>query len=264
MRGAPSRARRLALTAAVLGVSLATVSTAAVVQHEDLRVTLHSQVQPYKLPREGTAPIAVSIAGHIAAVKGGVPDQLQRLSVKVNRHAILQSRGLPACTIPEVQPATTNQALERCGDALVGSGQFWAHIVLPEQGAYPTKGRLLVFNGRRHGHRVLLAHIFTSNPFATSFVIVFSIHQIAGSYYGTQLQTSLPQSLGDWGYVDRIKLTLKRKYRFAGRELSYFNAGCPAVAGAERASFHLAYATFSFANGDQVGAGVTKACGVKE
>ena len=48
---------------------------------------------------------------------------------------------------------------------MVGSGQFWAQIVLPEQGAYRTRGRLLIFNGRIHGHPALLAHIFTSHPF---------------------------------------------------------------------------------------------------
>lgn len=263
MPGAPSRTRRLALTVAALGASLATASTAAVVQQGNLRITLISQVQPYKLPRTGTAPIAILVSGHVAAVSGAVPDQLEALTVRVNRHALLQSRGLPSCLLAQLQPATTARALANCGPALIGSGRFWAHIVLPDQGAYPTQGRLLVFNGRRHGHPVLLAHIFTANPFATSFVIVFSIRQIDSGYYGTELSASLPEALGSWGYVDRIKLTLKRKYRFHGRQLSYFNAGCPAVAGASRASFHLAYATFAFAN-RKIGAQVDKSCGVKE
>jgi hypothetical protein len=240
-------------------------AAAAVVQHENLRITLLSQVQPYKLPRTGTAPIAILISGHVDAVRGPVPEQLERLTVKVNRHALLQSRGLPACAVSQVQPATTERALANCGDALIGSGQFWAHIVLPDQGAYPTQGRLLVFNGRRAGKPVLLAHIFTANPFATSFVIAFSIRKLRGKgAYGTELSASLPEALGTWGYVDRIKLTLKRKYRYHGRELSYFNAGCPAVKGASRASFDLAYATFAFAGDRQIGVQVDKSCGVEE
>ena len=99
---------------------------------------------------------------------------------------------------------------------MIGSGQFWAHIILPGQDPYPTHGRLLIFNGRKHGHPVLLAHIFTSNPFATSFVIVFQIRHLAHGTYGTQLSASLPQALGTWGYVDRIKFTLRRKYRYRG------------------------------------------------
>jgi hypothetical protein len=234
-----------------------------VVQQGNLRITLLSQVMPHKLPRTGTAPIAVFVAGHVQAVHGGVPDQLKRLTIKVNRHALLQSRGLPVCRLPQVQPASTSRALSACGPALIGSGQFWASIVLPEQGAYRTQGRLLVFNGRQHGRPVLLAHIFTSNPFGSSFVIAFHITRIDDGRYGTQLTASLPQALGDWGYVDRIKLTLRRKYRWRGRELSYFNAGCPALKGTDAAVFRLAYASFSFAHTD-VGVAVNKSCGVKE
>ena len=253
-----------ALLLALGALAAANLSPAAVVQAGNLRITLLSQVQPYKLPRQGTAPIAVFVSGHVAAVNGGVPDQLQRLAVKVNRRALLQSRGLPVCKVPEVQPSSTARALQECGPAVIGSGQFWARIVLPEQGAYPTQGRLLVFNGRQDGRPAVLAHIYTSHPFATSFVIPFTMRHLRSGTYGTELVASLPEALGEWGYVDRIKLTLRRKYTYRGRQLSYFNAGCPAVAGAERASFRLAYATFFFSGGRRVGAEVNKSCGVTE
>jgi hypothetical protein len=241
-----------------------TVSVAAVVQSGNLRVKLLSQVQPYKLPRIGTSPISVFVAGQISAASGGVPAQLQRLDILVNRHAVFQSRGLQSCPLPRIQPSTTAASLDRCGSALVGSGQFWAQIVLPEQGAYPTQGRLLIFNGTQHGRPVLLAHIYTSHPFATSFVIPFHIHKIDKGPYGSELSASLPEALGSWGFVNRIKLTLKRKYTYRGRHLSYFNAGCPALAGTQRTSYHLAYATFSFAAHTRIGVDVQKACGVKE
>ena len=86
----------------------------------------------------------------------------------------------------------------------------------------------MIFNGKRKGQPALLAHIYTSNPFNASFVIAFSIKKIHQGPYGTELTASFPEALGNWGYVDRIKLTLKRKYRYQGKELSYFNAGCPA------------------------------------
>lgn len=262
----PSRTRRRSLRFAVLVlalvIALAAWANATVVQQGNLRITLLSQVQPYKLPRIGTSPISVFVAGRIAATRGGVPDQLQRLTVKVNRHARFQSRGLPVCRLPQIQPATTERALANCGPAIVGSGQFWAHIVLPDQGAYPTQGRILIFNGREKGRPVLFAHIFTAHPFASSFVILFNIEKINSGPYGTQLSASLPGALGDWGYVDRIKLTLKRKYSHRGRRLSYFNAGCPAIKGAERASYHLADALFAFAGNLRIGLRVDKSCGV--
>jgi hypothetical protein len=259
----PAR-RRLGWVAIALALLLAAAATAATIQEGGLRISVLSQIKPYKLPRHGTAPIAVFVAGHLQSSTGGIPPQLQRLKIEVNKHGLLQSKGLPACQIPEVQPASTERALANCGDALIGSGQFWANIVLPDQGAYPTQGRLLIFNGRENGHPVILAHIYTTHPFASSFVIPFSIRHVSKGPYGTELKASLPQALGDWGYLDRIKLTLRRKYRYRGKELSYFNAGCPAPGTSKRASFPLAYAEFSFAGRKPMGATVHKTCAVKE
>jgi hypothetical protein len=252
----------------VLGVAIclavAGIAAAAVIQSKGLRITVLSQIQPFKLPRTGTAPIAVFIAGHIATPSGATPPQLQTMTVKVNRHGLLQSKGLPTCTLNRVQPASTGRALSQCGDALVGSGRFWATIVLPDQRPYPTRGRLLVFNGRVAGKPVLFAHIYTQNPFATSFVITFAIKHIHKDPYGTELSASLPQALGSWGFVDRIKLTLRRKYTVGGEQRSYFNAGCPAPSGTKATTFPLAVASFSFAEGKQLTLGVNKSCRVAE
>ncbi|HEX3735698.1 MAG TPA: hypothetical protein VHU86_11180 [Solirubrobacterales bacterium] len=256
------RAGALVLT--VLAIAGCGLASAAVIQQGNLRITLLSQVRPYKLPRTGTAPIAVFVSGHVASVDGSVPPQLQRMKVRVNRHGLLQSRGLPACTLSEVQPTSTERALRQCGDALVGSGRFWATIVLPAQRPYPTRGRLLVFNGERNGKPVLFAHIYTTIPFATSFVITFAIKRISKGAYGTELSASLPQALGSWGFVNRIKLALGRKYRYRGRELSYFNANCPALEGTRVASFPLALASFEFAAARPISVTVTKSCRVKE
>jgi hypothetical protein len=254
---------RLALFAMAL-LTTATLAAAATVQEGGLRITALAQIKPYKLPRHGTAPIAVFVAGHLQSSSGGIPPQLKKLTIEVNRHGLLQSRGLPICHVSEIQPASTQRALESCSDALIGSGRFWANIVLPDQGAYPTQGRLLIFNGRQNGRPAVLAHIFTSHPFASSFVIPFSIRHISKGPYGTELRASLSKALGEWGYLDRIKLTLRRKYRYRGRELSYFNAGCPAPGKTKRVEFPLAYAEFSFAGRAPMGLAVPKTCAVKE
>jgi hypothetical protein len=232
-----------------------------VVQPRGLRVTVLSQIQPNKLPRVEPAPIAVFISGHIATPSGETPPQLQTMRVAVNRHGLLRATGLPTCRLPEIQPGSSNRALARCGDALVGSGRFWASIVLPDQRPYATRGRLLVFNGVRGGERVLFAHIYTRKPFASSFVVTFAIKHLHGAF-GTELTASLPQALGTWGFVDRIKLTLRRKYRYRGRQQSFFNAACPAPPGTRIATFPLALATFSFADARVARVKVIKSCRV--
>jgi hypothetical protein len=256
-------APRLARAGALALALLATTATAAVIQQGGLRITVLAQLKPYKLPRHGSAPIAVFVAGHLQNADGTIPPQLQRMRILVNRHGLLQSVGLPICHVPEVQPASSERALANCGNAVIGSGRFWGNIVLKEQGAYPTQGRLLIFNGRENGKPVILAHVFTDHPFNSSFVIPFTIRHVSKGPYGIELKASLPQALGEWGYLDRIKLTLKRKYRYRGKQLSYFNAGCPAPGRAPRTSFPLAYAEFSFAGRKPMGASVPKTCGVR-
>jgi len=254
--------RKASICAAAL-LLVATAATAATIQSGELRITVLAQIKPYKLPRVGTAPIAVFVAGHLQSAKGGIPPQLQRMTIRVNKHGLLQSKGLPVCEVHRIQPASDERALANCGEALIGSGQFWANIVLPDQGAYRTQGRLLIFNGRdESGRPQILAHIYTTHPFASSFVIPFSMRRVARGPYGTELRASLPEALGSWGYLDRIKLTLRRKYAYRGQQLSYFNAGCPALKGQARASFPLAYARFSFAGRAPMGATVNKTCGV--
>ncbi len=257
---------RAAIGAGALASALALVALApaAVVQRDNLRISVLAQVQPYKLPRTTTAPIAVFVSGHVESAVGGVPPQLQRLSIRVNRHGELRSAGLPTCTLSEVAASSSSRALSACGDALVGSGRFWATIVLPDQRPYPTRGRLLVLNGRQAGRPVIFAHIFTTKPFATSFAITFGIRRIDKGPYGTELSASLPEALGSWGFVDRIKLTLRRKYRAGGEPRSFFNASCPAPAGTRVASYPLAFANFSFAGREQIGLTVPKSCGVEE
>jgi hypothetical protein len=258
--------KRIARATVVLFLLLVigSAAKAAVVVEDNLRLTLLSQVQPNRLPRTEVAPIAVFIAAHVGTTDGGLPPQLQEMTVKVNRHGLLQSVGLPFCHLPQIAPGSTQRALEGCSNALVGSGRFWATIVLPDQRPYPTRGRLLVFNGRRDGRPVLFAHIFTTKPFATSFVITFGIRHLPRGAYGTELYASLPRALGSWGFVNRIKLTLRRKYQYRGQELSYFNANCPAPRNTRVTAFPLALASFDFADIAPVTLRVSKSCRVAE
>src|SRR5258706_16463075 len=161
------------LLAPLLGLGGA--ARAAVIQEGQLRIPVQSQIKPFKLPRPGPAPIAVFIAGHVAATNGQTPPQLQKMTIKVNRHGLLSGVGLPTCTIAQIQPGPSDRALTNCGDALVGSGRFWASVIFPDQRPYPTRGRLLIFNGTKNGRPALFAHIYTTTPFNTSFVITFTI-----------------------------------------------------------------------------------------
>jgi hypothetical protein len=256
------------LIAACIGLVVLVVTVRAlgvVVQKGDLRVSVTAQLQPYKLPRVGRAPIDIFLAGHIASLTQTTPPQLEKMTIRLNRRGVLDTSGLPRCHQGEIAPASDHRALDRCGNSLVGSGHFWASIVLPGQRSYHTSGRLLVFNGVHRGHPVLFAHIYTLVPFPTSFVVTFVIRRSHSGAFGTELTASLPQALGDWGLVNRIKMTIGRAYRDQkGHTHGFVNAGCPAPKGFSNAVFSLAVADFNFAGGQHVRVPIDRACGVRE
>jgi hypothetical protein len=259
--------RRRALVAVgfvLLALTVTVPALGVVVQGGELRVSITARQQPYKLPRVGRAPIDIFLAGHIASTTGETPPQLQRMEVRLNRRGVLDTNGLPRCHQGEIAPASDRRALERCGSSLVGSGHFWASIVLPGQRSYHTSGKLLVFNGVRHGHPVLFAHIYTRVPFPSSFVVTFVTRRLRGGAFGTELTASLPQALGDWGFVNRIKMTIGRTYRDRGRTHGFVNAGCPAPKGLNGGVFSLAVADFYFAGGQHLRARIDRTCGVRK
>ena len=69
--------RRACLLVFALGLlTLAASANAAVVQDSGIRITVLSQVKPFKLPRAGTAPIAVLVSGHVASTCAQLGDTL--------------------------------------------------------------------------------------------------------------------------------------------------------------------------------------------
>jgi hypothetical protein len=249
-----------ALAVALLALATATLAQAEVSQKGKLKVTVSGRLTPRALPRHGVAPVSVFVSGQIATTDRSSLPQLEQLKIQINRHSRLDFAGLPLCHLEEIQPATSERALAACAPSLVGEGHFSANIVLPDQAPYPTKGRLLVFNGKDKGHHVLLGHIFSTQPFATSFVISFGVHRIHRGAFGTALVASLPVSLGSWGYVTGIEMTLARRFYYRGQNRSFLSAGCPAPKGFSRAVFPLARASFDFAGGRNLANTLTRSC----
>ncbi len=232
-------------------------------QKGNLRLSLEGQIAPQALPRVGRAPVAVTLGGHISTTDGSQPPQLKSIRIELNRGGHLESRGLPICPPGRIRIASSARALAACRAALVGSGHFEADIALAGQQPYPTEGRLLAFNGRLGGRPAIFAHIYSPRPFATSFVIVFTVSKGGHGRFGTVLSASLPRALGNWGYLTGIEMKLSRHYAYRGSRHSFISAGCPAPKGFPGAVFTLARATFSFTGGPSLGSSLTRSCRVR-
>jgi hypothetical protein len=224
-------------------------SASEVSQKGSLRIKVSGKLSPKRLPRERAAPISVAVGGEISTTDGSLPPQLKKLRIELNRHALLDTAGLPICEYPRIQPGSSSHALSQCRASLLGTGSFTANITLAGQEPYPTRGRLLVFKGLRHGRPVLYGHIFSAKPFATSFVIVFAIERLQGGTYGTALNAPLPKAMDAWGRLTGLELTLSRHYSYRGSAHSFISSGCPAPKGFPGAVFPLARTSFAFAGG---------------
>ena len=93
---------------------------------------------------------------------------------------------MPLCRRREIEPSSTEEALARCGAALVGTGTYAADVAFPEQSAFPSNGRILAFNAIVAGKRAILAHIYDPEPLPITRIIVFHIRERSGTY-GTTL-----------------------------------------------------------------------------
>lgn len=253
----------MVLLALLVAVGASALAGANIVQKGLLRVNVDSALSPKKLPREGTAPIAVKVDWNITTTDGSAPPKLETLKIEINRHGQFDTTGLPVCPIGRIQPASSARALSNCRSSLVGEGKFSAQVSLGNQEPYAASGRLLVFNGELKGKPVLLGQIYSPHPFATSFVIPFAVKKLGHGTYGTALSTTIPKALLSWGNLTGIEMTLSRKYGFEGSQRSYVSAGCPAPRGFGLVLFPLARTSFSFSDGTSVGSTLTDTCKVR-
>ncbi|HUC00530.1 MAG TPA: hypothetical protein VMS11_11945 [Solirubrobacterales bacterium] len=237
---------RLVVASIAAGVlALSAFAQAEVIQRGHIRVSFEGKLTPHVLPRHGTAPIRVAVGAKIDPTDSGSPPQLRRISISINRNGRFEPNGLPVCRLNQIQPSTTEGALEACRGSLVGQGQFSAKVLLSEQAPFPSDGRIYAFNGRVGGRPAILAHVYGSKPIPTSTTLPFVITRSKGTF-GTVLRASLPRVTGKWGYVTGLTMTLGRSFVYRGRRHSYLSAGCPAPAGFPGAVFPLVRASFSF------------------
>lgn len=257
MRRALPLGLALCLALALLGAAQASVVTGG-----NVHVGFRGWVTPHALPREAQVPVALHVFGSVTPAGDGPPAGLRRLTIAINRHGSISTRGLPTCPRNRLRSRTTEQALAICGDALVGSGHFRAHIDIPEEAPFPSSGRLLAFSTTYHGHRALVGQVFGTEPVPISQVLPMSLTRSRDGQFGPTISVTMPEFSNDWGYVSGFDLTLRRDYTYRGRPRSFLEASCPAPKGVEEAPFKAARGTFYLSAGRPLTRVVSGSCEV--
>jgi hypothetical protein len=257
--------RRLAFTAVLCAAALIAAGTAygELAQQGSLRLSFDGRFSPHALPRDRAAPVTVSLDGSISTTDGSSPPRLRSISIAVNRHGRVSTRGLPVCLPARLEQTSSATALSRCRGALVGHGRFEAGVEFSDRAPFPVEGRMLAFNGRVDGRPAILMHIYGSRPIRASVVLVFRISHPRHGEFGTVLSTRIPKIAADAGYVTAISFSFGRRYRYAGTERSFLSASCAAPAGFPGALFAFARGSFGFENGQTVPITLARDCLVR-
>jgi hypothetical protein len=258
------RARRAAAVGVLAAGCLlaASIASAELVERGDLFVKFSGGIFPAALPRHAQAPISVNVAGTVKTLSGDRPPALRFIAIAINRGGRIDTRGLPICRRSQIDPATSREALEACGPALVGEGRYVAAISFPEQAPFPLRGRILAFNAVVDGQRAILAHVYGKDPFPSSRIIVFHIRRSHGTF-GTVLTAALPRSLNRNGYLKNISLNLRRDFLRGGRVHSYLTAACAAPPGFTSAVFPFVRVSMTFADRRKLSSTLIRSCRVR-
>ncbi|HET9593203.1 MAG TPA: hypothetical protein VFP17_09835 [Solirubrobacterales bacterium] len=255
--------RVAAIAVLALGCLLvAAIANAELVERGNLFVKFDGGIAPTALPRAARAPIGVRVDGTVRVLSGERPPALRHISIAINRGGVIDTKGLPTCRRSQIEPATSQQALEACGAAMVGEGRYVGALALPEQDRFPLQGRVLAFNAVINGQRAILAHVYGSDPVPNSRIIVFHIHQAHGTF-GTTLSAALPARLNRSGYLKKISLNLRRTFVYRGQKHSYLSAACSAPAGFSTATFPFSKVSMTFADGRKLSSVLIRSCRVR-
>lgn len=253
------RSQLILAAVVLLLLGAADLAEAETSQRGNLRVTFTGGLTPRTLPRSGAAPVGVTVGGTIATTNGASPPRLRRITIAVNRYGRFAPAGLPVCRIEQIQPSTTEDALRACRRSLVGTGNFSANVLLPEQAPFPADGKVFAFNGFFRGHPAILAHVYGTDPAPISYTLPFQINRTKGTF-GTVIVATLPEVTGEWGYVTGLEMTLQRRFTYRGRSRSYVSAGCPAPDGFPGAVFPFVRASFDFGKKYELSSTLVRSC----
>lgn len=249
------------LLAIVLLAALALVATAHAerAQEGNLIVSLKGGITPRALPRGRPAPVAVHLAGRVQTSDHAPLPRVNWIKLELAWRGFLNTHGLPICPRGRLLGATTRQAVDRCGESLVGRGAIYARVFVTNQEPFDVHARLAAFNGRTAaGRPAVLVHSYATEP-PVSFLIPFSVHRQKGSFR-TVLVALIRRSAGPWPRVANFQVKVGRSFMHDGKRLSYLSATCPVPRHFTAGFLSFARATYDFQGGRQITTESVRSC----
>jgi hypothetical protein len=229
-------------------------------QRANVIVMINGAIKPRKLPRHDPSPVTVFLSGGVRTSDGAPIPRVNWLRLELAWRGVMFTRGLPVCPRERLASRTSRQAMEVCGDALVGRGEMQAQLFVPNQQPFSVKAHLLTFNGKtKAGRPAVWVHAYTSDP-PSSFVIPFTVRHEPGR---TVLITTIRRSVGPHPHVASFEVRIARRFNYRGKRHSYLSANCPVPKNFTAGFLSFARATYSFAGGTEIVTESVRSCRVR-
>lgn len=259
----PHTKRRAGLALAVAAVALlvlgAGLAGAERSQQGALIVSLKGGITPKALPRHHRAPVAVYLAGGVQTADRSPLPQVDSIKLELAWRGRLDTEGLPVCSRGRLASTDSQQAMESCGDAVVGHGALSAKIFVPNQDPFGIRAQLLAFNGRtKAGNPAVWVQGYSHNP-PVSFILPFTVSHQKGAFK-TVLTSIIRRAVGPWPRVASFRINVGRHFTHDGSRHSYLNASCPVPQGFTAGFLSLARATYNFVGGEHLATESVRSC----
>lgn len=243
----------------VLALLVAAGTASAIrLQFGDFVLVADGGFRPTALPEHRNAPITLQGRGKISTVSHELPPPLGKLMLEYDRHASVQTTGLPVCSAARLELTDVPTARGRCPGAIVGKGDVHAIVDFPEKARIPISSPITLFNGPKvHGFPTVLAHAYTTVPAPTTFVVPVVIETIHRGEFGYRTKIDVPAFAGGAGVLISGSLKIGKRWSYKGQRYSFVNARCEVG--------HLQVrGELSFTDGTYVEGTLVKSCGVHE
>ncbi len=185
-----------------------------------------------------------------------MPVALQQAVLEFDRDGRLSTRGLPTCSVSQIEEATPQEARKVCKDSIVGTGHVAASIALPGQAPVLATSLLTLFNGPpQNGNPTVILHARTTVPAPQTFAMVVPIERRSGAF-SYRATINVPPIADGYGALTHIDAKIGRLYSVGGRRLSYASARCSS-------GILQTQGRFSFADGTVMSGSVSEPCSVR-
>lgn len=244
----------------VIGVGLAGLALAkkgpepVVVKAGNMVLEINGDITPRALPKHELAPIGVWGSGKLKTIDGSHPPALEEAVFDADKDVFVGVKGLPTCTVGQLEARATKKAEAICGSAILGRGTATVEVVFPEQKPIVSTGPLVLFNGgERSGVVKVLAHAYVDVPAPTAVVATAEVSRVDKEGLGLHIEVEVPKIAGGAGSVVGARFSMRRVYTYGGKRRSVIAGRCPD-------GHILGRGSFTYSDGSVLSGGIVRPC----